>query len=36
MDIDLNCSSFSFSGISIGIKVVSTKVYKRKGFKGSF
>ena len=35
-DIDLNCSSFYFSGISMGIKVFSTKVYKRKRFKGSF
>ena len=36
MDIDLNCSSFSFSGISMGVKVFSTKVYKRKRFKGPF
>ena len=36
MDIDLNCSSFSFSGISKGIKVFSTKVYKRKRSKDSF
>ena len=36
VDIDLNCSSFSFSfsGNSMGIKVFSTKVYKRKRFKG--
>ena len=36
VDIDLNCSSFSFSGNSMDIKVFSTKVYKRKRFKGSF
>ena len=36
MDIDLNCSSCSFSGISKVIKVFSTKVYEGKRFKGSF